>query len=33
MQREVLKRMDVSEVGRVFIGADSLEKLIRDRIL
>ncbi|UPA08424.1 hypothetical protein AB1O99_05630 (plasmid) [Borrelia hermsii] len=25
MQREALKRMDASEIGSMFIGADSLE--------
>ncbi|AHH13275.1 Hypothetical protein BHO_0011304 (plasmid) [Borrelia hermsii YBT] len=33
MQREVLKRMGASEVGIMFIGDDSLEKLMRERIL
>ncbi|AHH09986.1 Hypothetical protein BPA_0033400, partial (plasmid) [Borrelia parkeri SLO] len=33
MQREALKRMGASEVGSMFIGADSLEKLMRERIL
>ncbi|UPA11674.1 hypothetical protein bpSLO_001559 (plasmid) [Borrelia parkeri] len=33
MQREALKHMGASEVGSMFIGADSLEKLMRDRIL
>ncbi|UPA15675.1 YqaJ viral recombinase family protein [Borrelia turicatae] len=33
MQREVLKRMRASEVGSMFIGSDSLEKLMKNRIL
>ncbi|UPA18573.1 DUF244 domain-containing protein [Borrelia puertoricensis] len=33
VQRESLKRMGASEVGSMFIGADSLEKLMRERIL
>ncbi|UPA15214.1 DUF244 domain-containing protein [Borrelia turicatae] len=33
MQRELLNRMGASEVGSMFIGADSLEKLMRERIL
>ncbi|UPA11092.1 DUF244 domain-containing protein (plasmid) [Borrelia parkeri] len=33
IQREALKHMGASEVGSMFIGADSLEKLMRDRIL
>ncbi|UPA11500.1 BppA (plasmid) [Borrelia parkeri] len=33
MQREALKHMGASENGSMFIGADSLEKLIRNRIL
>ncbi|ANF34513.1 hypothetical protein A7978_05915 (plasmid) [Borrelia turicatae] len=33
MQRELLNRMGASEVESMFIGADSLEKLIWNRIL